>query len=128
MSRLLLDTCAILRLATGVGTLSDRALEAIADATAVFVSPISLWEIALKTRNGNLELPDSPSEFFDSVVENYGLTVAPLSLSVMAKSVDLPVLHKDPADRFIIATALEDNLAVVTTDHRFEAYGVKVVK
>lgn len=128
MSRLLLDTCAILRLATGVGTLSDRALEAIADATAVFVSPISLWEIALKTRNGDLELPDSPSEFFDSVVENYGLTVAPLSLSVMAKSVDLPVLHKDPADRFIIATALEDNLAVVTTDHRFEAYGVKVVK
>ena len=128
MNRLMLDTCAILRLATGLGELSERALGAIADASAVFVSPISLWEIALKTRNGNLVLPNDPSEFFNDVVENYGLTVAPLSLEVMARSVALPPVHKDPADRFIIATALENNLTVVTTDRRFEEYGVGVVK
>lgn len=127
MNRLLLDTCAILRLAAGVGELSEKALEAIADATAVFVSPISLWEIALKARNGNLILPDDPSEFFNEVVENYGLTVAPLSLQVMSKSVELPPIHKDPADRFIIATALENSLTVITTDRRFAEYGISVL-
>lgn len=127
MNRLLLDTCAILRLAAGVGELSEKALEAIADATAVFVSPISLWEIALKARNGNLILPGDPSEFFNEVVENYGLTVAPLSLQVMSKSVELPPIHKDPADRFIIATALENSLTVITTDRRFAEYGIPVL-
>lgn len=126
MRRLLLDTCAILRLAAGVGVLSSRAL-AVIEKAAVFVSPISLWEIALKTRDGNLGLPNEPRVFFDDVVAYYGLEVLPLSLDVMAKSIDLPLFHRDPADRFIIATALLNNLVVVTTDHRFGQYGVEVL-
>ncbi len=126
MRRLLLDTCAILRLAAGVGVLSSRAL-AVIEKAAVFVSPISLWEIALKTRDGNLGLPNEPRVFFDDVVAYYGLEVLPLSLDVMAKSIDLPLFHRDPADRFIIATALLNNLVVVTTDRRFGQYGVEVL-
>lgn len=126
MRRLLLDTCAILRLAAGVGVLSSRAL-AVIEKAAVFVSPISLWEIALKTRDGNLGLPNEPRVFFDDVVAYYGLEVLPLSLDVMAKSIDLPLFHRDPADRFIIATALLNNLLVVTTDRRFGQYGVEVL-
>ena len=128
MNRLLLDTCAILRLATGVGELTEQALAAIADATAVFVSPVSLWEIALKVRDGKIKLPNDPAEFFSEVMENYGLTLTPLSLDVMSRSVELPTIHKDPADRFIIASALANNLTVVTTDRRFEEYGVRVIK
>ena len=126
MRRLLLDTCAILRLAAGVGVLSSRAL-AVIEKAAVFVSPISLWEIALKTRDGNLGQPNEPRVFFDDVVAYYGLEVLPLSLDVMAKSIDLPLFHRDPADRFIIATALLNNLVVVTTDRRFGQYGVEVL-
>ena len=55
------------------------------------------------------------------------MTVLPLSLEVMAKSVNLPEIHKDPADRFIIASALLNGLPVVTTDHRFPEYGVEVI-
>ena len=126
MRRLLLDTCAILRLAAGVGVLSNRAL-AVIEKAAVFVSPISLWEIALKARAGNLQLPNEPRVFFDDVVAYYGLEVLSLSLDVMSKSIDLPLFHRDPADRFIIATALLNNLVVVTTDHRFGQYGVEVL-
>ena len=126
MRRLLLDTCAIHRLAAGVGVLSSRAL-AVIEKAAVFVSPISLLEIALKTRDGNLGLPNEPRVFFDDVVAYYGLEVLPLSLDVMAKSIDLPLFHRDPADRFIIATALLNNLVVVTTDRRFGQYGVEVL-
>lgn len=127
MNRLLLDTCAILRLASGASRLSSRALSAIEASAVVFVSPISLWEIALKAKDGNLSLPNEPVEFFDDVVSNYELTVAPLSLEVMAKSVELPPHHRDPADRFLIATALINDLTVITTDRRFSQYGVDVL-
>lgn len=127
MNRLLLDTCTILRLASGEGRLSRRTLLALEEASVVFVSPISLWEIALKTKDGNLSLPNEPVEFFNDVVANYELTVAPLSLEVMAKAVELPQHHRDPADRFLIATALLNNLSVVTTDRRFAQYGVEVL-
>lgn len=127
MDRLLLDTCAILRLASGVGELSRAALSAIAKASVIFVSPISLWEIALKTRNGNIILPVSAEDYFNDVVQEYDLSIAPLSLAVMSKSVDLPPIHRDPADRFLIATALLNDLTIVTTDRRFREYNVKVV-
>ena len=64
---------------------------------------------------------------FKDAVENYDLTVLPLSPEVMAKSVNLPEIHKDPADRFIIASALLNGLPVVTTDRRFPEYGVDVI-
>jgi PIN domain nuclease of toxin-antitoxin system len=43
------------------------------------------------------------------------------------KAVDLPPVHKDPCDRFIISTALIRNLPVVTADGRFSDYGVEVI-
>ena len=127
MNGVLLDTCAIIRLASGAGELSKAAMDEIARAPLAYVSPISLWEIALKVKSGNLVITGEPETFFKDVVENYDLTVLPLSLEVMAKSVNLPEIHKDPADRFIIASALLNGLSVVTTDHRFPEYGVDVI-
>ena len=127
MNGVLLDTCAIIRLASGAGDLSSAALDEIAKAPLAYVSPISLWEIALKVKSGNLVISGEPETFFKDAVENYDLTVLPLSLEVMAKSVNLPEIHKDPADRFIIASALLNGLPVVTTDRRFPEYGVDVI-
>ena len=128
MNGVLLDTCAIIRLASGAGDLSRAAMEEIAKAPLAYVSPISLWEIALKVKNGNLVISGEPETFFKEAVENYDLTVLPLSLEVMAKSVNLPEIHKDPADRFIIATALLNEFTVVTGDHRFAEYGVETIQ
>ena len=49
----MLDTCAIIRLASGAGELSSAAIDEIAKAPLAYVSPISLWEIALKAKSGN---------------------------------------------------------------------------
>ena len=127
MNGILLDTCAIIRLASGAGELSRAAMDEIAKAPLAYVSPISLWEIALKVKSKNLVISGDPEVFFKDAVENYDLTVLPLSLEVMAKSVSLPEIHRDPADRFIIASALLNGLSVVTTDHRFSEYGVNVI-
>ena len=127
MNGVMLDTCAIIRLASGAGELSSAAIDEIAQAPLAYIPPISMWEIALKVKSGNLVISSEPETFFTDAVENYDLTVLPLYLEVMAKSVDLPEVHKDPADRFIIASALLNGLPVVTTDRRFPEYGVEVI-
>ena len=72
-------------------------------------------------------MPISPREWFDSVVKMYGIDVLKLSADDMLLSAELPWLHKDPADRFIIATALKNGFMVVTADGNFGKYGVKTI-
>jgi PIN domain nuclease of toxin-antitoxin system len=62
-----------------------------------------------------------------NVVEYHGLAVLPLELNVCIAAAQLPPIHDDPCDRFIIATAKLNDLAVVTADERFEEYGLTVL-
>lgn len=124
---LLLDTCALLWLASGDPALSEKARSLIANAEILYVSPVTAWEIAVKTAKGKIQLPLSPREWFDAVVRLYDITVLKLTADDMLKSAELPWLHKDPADRFIIATALKNGFMVVTADGNFGKYGVKTV-
>jgi len=57
----------------------------------------------------------------------YNLTLYPLTLTVMCSANDLPWHHKDPADRFIIASAIDVDATVVTGDVRFSDYGIKTI-
>ncbi|MBQ2629636.1 MAG: type II toxin-antitoxin system VapC family toxin [Kiritimatiellae bacterium] len=124
---LLLDTCALLWLASGDRALSAKARSLIENAPVVYVSPVTAWEIAVKASRGKIQLPISPREWFDSVVKMYGIDVLKLSADDMLLSAELPWLHKDPADRFIIATALKNGFMVVTADGNFGKYGVKTI-
>lgn len=124
---MMLDTCGLLWLATGQKKLSRATLKEIAEAPAVYVSAISGFEIALKAAKGKLTLPLPSQAWFEQVVEHHGLAVIPLELAVCIAAAQLPPVHDDPCDRFIIATAKLNNFAVVTTDERFAEYGVKVL-
>lgn len=124
---MLLDTCALLWLAEGGALLSEKAREGITVAPAVYVSAISGFEVGLKYRNGKLELPAPPGVWFKQVVDHHDLAVLPLDAEICVAAAELPAFHKDPCDRFIIATARLNNLAVITGDPRFGQYGVEVV-
>jgi len=124
---MILDTCALLWLASGDKKLSRPALKRINEAPAVYVSAISGFEIATKAAKAKLKLPCPPQEWFDNIIEHHGLTVLPLDLNVCIAAVQLPPIHNDPCDRFIIAAAKMNDLAVVTADERFEAYGLTVL-
>lgn len=128
MRPLLLDTCAVLSLANGeFRKFSVPAMKAIREAEMLYVSPISEWEISLKWRDGGIDLPMPPRELMRKLVDAYSLSLIPLSEEVMFRATELPNVHRDPADRFIIATALLGDLSVVTTDRRFHQYGVKTI-
>jgi PIN domain nuclease of toxin-antitoxin system len=124
---MILDTCALLWLASGDKKLSRAALKEINAAAAVYVSAISGFELAIKVVKGKLKLPRPPQEWFEKVAEHHGLAVLPLELAVCIAAAKLPPHHNDPCDRFIIAAAKLHDLTVVTTDEQFEKYGVTVV-
>ena len=128
MCPLLLDTCAVIWLANGeLSRFSSGAVRALRETDALYVSPISEWEIAVKWRDGDIYLPMPPRELMEGFLEHFDVLISPLSDEVMFRSTELPQIHKDPADRFIIATALVSNMAVVTADRRFPEYGVSVI-
>jgi len=127
MRRVLCDTCALIWLATGDVKLSRMARKVIRDAELLCFSSISIWEIARKVKAGVLEIPVSPTLFADMLVKQYGMKELPLDNSVMLRASALPEIHKDPADRFIIATAFLNDSIVVTGDHRFPEYGVETI-
>ena len=124
---MILDTCALLWLAGGDRKLSRSARKEINEAAAVYVSAISGFEIAMKVAKGKLKLPSPPQEWFEKVVEHHGLALLPLDLDACVAAAQLPSIHNDPCDRFIIAAAKLHGLTVVTTDEQFEKYGVTVI-
>lgn len=124
---MILDTCALLWLAEGGQHFSRPAFKEIQSAPELCVSAISTFEVALKVNLGKLQLPAPVSAWFDTVVANHGLTVLDLNAATCIRAAGLPMIHGDPCDRFIIAIAKQHALRVVTSDERFEAYGVQTL-
>jgi PIN domain nuclease of toxin-antitoxin system len=125
---ILLDTCALLWLAHEQDRLGQETLKVIEDAAVVYVSAISGFEIGIKARAGKLRLPVPPHQWFDTIIQHHDLAVIGLDLDICIRATELPPVHKDPCDRFIIATALQRDLDVVTVDKRFKEYGVRVLE
>jgi len=123
----LLDTCALLWLATGAERLSAATRQRLDEVPVVYVSAISGFELGLKCRAGKLTLPMPPLEWMRKVIEHHDLSVLELSLDLCVRATELPPIHKDPCDRFIIASAVEHELTVVTADPRFVEYGVATI-
>jgi PIN domain nuclease of toxin-antitoxin system len=124
----LLDTCAVIWLARGKLRPATVDLLVYAGSTdGVFVSPVSAWEIGLLAypRIGRARvdfLPD-PIGFFARVMGEPTIREAPLTAEAATNSARLPPpLHNDPADRLLVATAREKNLAIVTRDQRILDY------
>ncbi|MBN1695961.1 MAG: type II toxin-antitoxin system VapC family toxin [Spirochaetales bacterium] len=124
---IVLDTCALLWLANGSDKLSETARNQIDHASIVYVSAISAWEISLKHEKEMLILPLNAEQWFSSVIEKHSLVLFPLDVSILCAANRLPLHHKDPADRMIIATAIRESAAVVTADFNFKKYDVKVI-
>ena len=123
---LLFDTCAIIYISTGLGINADvrsRILE-LAEGGETWVSPISAWELGKAMALGRLRSTLGPLEFYEEFAERMGSRVCHLTARALVDSSFLPLLaHKDPMDRILIASAREQDLAIVTNDRAILAYG-----
>ena len=127
---MILDTCALLWLADASirhNKISAPTLELINNSAVVYVSAISGFEIGTMVGSSKLILPVSPAEWFDTILAFHHLELMDLTFEVCLRATQLPKIHEDPCDRFIIASALTFEMPVVTSDVRFKAYGVEVL-
>ena len=125
----ILDTCTLLWLVADQSSLSATAANLIKKNPAeLFVSAISAFEIALKSRNNKLELPLPALDWYQQVLIFHGIHEIPVSGEISAGSALLPVLHNDPCDRIIIASAMLNRMTIITPDQHIRAYkGLKVL-
>jgi PIN domain nuclease of toxin-antitoxin system len=122
---LLLDTHVLLWFLANDPKLSAAARLAILDpGNTRWVSPISLLEIAVKNRIGKLPLPDPFGVMFPASLLSVDIHLLPLEPEHIEPLTTLPLHHKDPFDRLIAATALVENLTLVSADPAFDAYGL----
>ncbi|MCA1599041.1 MAG: type II toxin-antitoxin system VapC family toxin [Chloroflexi bacterium] len=123
--RLLLDTHILLWWLNDDPRLSIQADALIADqANEVFVSPLSLWEIAIKSRLGKLRA--DVDEVWWTALES-GCTPLPFTLEHAAEVARLPDHHHDPFDRALVAQARAEPMRLITHDKVVAAYGESVL-
>jgi PIN domain nuclease of toxin-antitoxin system len=102
--------------------LSPTALEALGTG-ALLLSPISVWEALLLCEKGRLDLRPEPLTWVRNALLETPADMAPLTHSIAAASRALPDFpNEDPADRFLVATALEQGATLVTKDRHLRRY------
>jgi PIN domain nuclease of toxin-antitoxin system len=126
--KLLLDTHALLWWHEADDRLSAHARNAIEDVThTVAISMVSIWEMQIKLQLGKLVLKDSLLRLVAQQLEINRLSLLPISLPHILALEQLPLYHRDPFDRLLLAQALVEGLTLVSADAPLAAYPVPVL-
>ena len=122
---LLLDTHVLLWWLDDHPNLSRRARDVIADGkNLVFVSAAVIWEIQIKQALGKLEIPKN----FREVLDRQGFELLDITVDHAYAVGDLPLHHRDPFDRMLVAQAKVERLTLVTRDIRLRKYKIRLIK
>jgi len=127
---LLIDTNILLWLLLGHKKLDDTYRKYLDTADSLQVSIVSFWEISIKLSGkgfGDLVLSSDWHTVFKQAMEKFQIRLIDVSIEDCKRIENLPPHHRDPFDRMIIAQAIENNLAVMTSDKVFSEYDVEVV-
>ena len=122
--RLLIDTQIFIWSVLDSDELIPKARRMMLDADEVSVSAASIWEIAIKATIG--KIVGNPSEFLEAI-EASGFRELKISGKHATKVHELPLHHRDPFDRLLIAQALTEPMKFLTTDTLLEQYSELVI-
>lgn len=106
----------------GCDALKPAIASAIEDADRVVISAISCFEVTLLVKGQKLELPISTDEWIREALDQSGIECLPMTCLIAQRSVKLTDIHRDQADRIIIATALEYGAQLASYDTAFPSY------
>ena len=126
MTKLLLDTHTFLWFMEGARQLSSLAKNRISNSTAIYLSIISFWEISIKLNIGKLDLKFKLQDYSNEWKKSGG-NILPLSEIHTFSYLNLPLYHRDPFDRMLIAQAKTENLTIITKDKNFSKYDVDIL-
>jgi PIN domain nuclease of toxin-antitoxin system len=127
MGRYLLDTHTAIWFFNGDRLLSETAKQTILDTSnSKFLSMTSAWELAIKIGIGKLDFAGKAAGFV-RLAENNGFTVIPIETSHLTAYESLPFIHRDPFDRLLVATAIAEQMTIITADENIARYDVPLI-
>jgi len=126
--RLLLDTHVFLWFITGDARLSVWLRDSIRDQqNLVHLSVVSLWEVIIKQQIGKLPLPAPADTYIPEQRQRHGISSLDLNEASVVEVSKLPLLHRDPFDRLLIAQARRHDMKLVTVDGMIRRYSVPLL-
>lgn len=117
----MMDTCAFIWYIETSKRLPKALRELIDNSEDMFISQVTLWEIAIKQTVNKIDLNMTIYELEERCRENK-ITILPLATEYFERIKKLPQIHKDPFDRMIMSTAIERNLTLLTCDSNIMKY------
>ena len=125
--RLLLDTHSFIWWDLEPEKLSRRVFAALSDrANTVHVSLVSAWEIQIKSQTGKLRLSNSLAEVINDHCARFGFLIESITLEQILGLAELPLHHRDPFDRLLVAQAREGGFELVSSDPHLASYDVRL--
>jgi PIN domain nuclease of toxin-antitoxin system len=123
----LLDTHTFLWAIAEQQKLSRRAQQIYTGANDLWFSVASVWEILIKAGLGKLLLPRPTGPYLVKELTKNRIEVLPIKLDHVLRIERLPLHHRDPFDRILVAQSLEEKLPLVTADPVFERYPIELI-
>ncbi len=126
--RVLLDTHAWLWMLMAPERFSPRALEIVASSShRLVLSAGSAWEIGIKHRLGRLELPGPPEAVIPDLMLRSDVEGLAVTHTHALRAAALPLHHRDPFDRLLVAQAQVEGLPILSADPALAAYVVEIL-
>ena len=124
MASYLLDTHTAIWYFNGDDKLSQTAKSAILDsAHRKYLSIASAWEVAIKIGTGKLDFNRRTAGFINDAEIN-DITLLPIKPAYLSALESLPMIHRDPFDRLLVATAISEQITIITADENIAKYQV----
>jgi PIN domain nuclease of toxin-antitoxin system len=120
----LLDTHTLIWFLENDSQLPPATRTQIETTPTIFISVVSLWEIAIKANIGKLTL-SFPFNTIEPNLTTAGITQLPITFKDLEIYLSLPLHHRDPFDRLLIAQALNYSLAFISQDSQMDAYPIQ---
>ena len=117
----LLDTCAFIWIVKNDSRLPSIIKGILKGNDEVYLSKASFWEIAIKKTTGKLDVEQNTFEL-EKICRREDISVLPLKLKYFERIQKMPLIHKDPFDRIIIASAIEEGYTLLTNDSTIMKY------
>lgn len=111
----ILDTCAFIWTIQNSSKLSPKVADILAGDDAVYVSKATFWEIAIKKTIGKLDMKQNTFEL-EEICREEDINILPLKLRYFETIQEMPLIHKDPFDRIITASAIDEGYTLLTNN------------
>jgi len=123
----ILDTHAFLWALAGDARMSRQARDIFAGSADLSLSIASVWEILFKVQSGKLNFPRPAGPYLLSKLAENSIKMLSISIDHLLALERLPMHHRDPFDRMLIAQSMEEGWPIVTADPAFKQYPIRVI-